>query len=226
MGTRTSQTIYRSLVFLYLTAVKDFLVFTRAAGAFAGFPVALERRSLDDNDTAEPGGSEPAAGNGVVDGLATSYSQLGGCFGDSKMIGEGITVGFLWGLSRCQNRRHSSIDWTIIKEFFLVSARRHPDAVKNAMAGYEHLPMKGDIKEIFMTDDEIRLKVKEKLKMGTLSQPDIVEIGYFSAGGSQCSVCEGDKPDYTHTDHLGSQTSFHKRCWDIFVEECNKPIPN
>jgi hypothetical protein len=89
---------------------------------------------------------------------------------------------------------------------------------------------------MFMTDAEIRSKVREGLKSGKLAKHlpgqlprtpgQAGNLGAISLGGDQCSVCGGANPHHTYTDPSGQKMSFHDKCQQIWEEERTKPIAN
>ena len=90
-----------------------------------------------------------------------------------------------------------------------------------------------------MTDEEIRSKVRERLKTGVLprNRPMPVKLGSGQAiqesqnmqvglvRGHQCSACDADDPYVTYR-YPDKEIKFHEKCEQIWNEECEKLSPN
>ena len=89
-----------------------------------------------------------------------------------------------------------------------------------------------------MKQDEIRAKIREQLKAGTLprhpppmtrleaggviQEPPIL-VGLVK--GQPCSVCDADGPDVTYK-YADREIRFHSECERIWNDEREKLIPN
>ncbi len=90
-----------------------------------------------------------------------------------------------------------------------------------------------------MTQDEIRARVRERLKAGTLPrnlppatrlQPGggVVQQPHIQVGlvkGRPCSACDADGPYMTYK-YPDREIRFHQECQRIWDEEREKPIAN
>ena len=89
-----------------------------------------------------------------------------------------------------------------------------------------------------MNDEEIRTKIRERLRKGVLRRPrtplpsgpgQVPEAPVISPGpvmGHLCSGCCGDKPDFTIRYPDSKEEWFHTLCHHIYMEEIQGPILN
>ena len=89
-----------------------------------------------------------------------------------------------------------------------------------------------------MKQDEIRARIRERLKAGTLPrnlppatrlQPgEVLQQAHIQVGlvkGRPCSACDAEGPYITYK-YPDREIRFHQECQRIWDEERGRPIPN
>lgn len=87
-----------------------------------------------------------------------------------------------------------------------------------------------------MTDEEIRTKIREKLKKGILPR-NLIGLPTDPCQGAKsqsafsteppfwypCSACGEGKADFTVRPQHGEEFRFHEKCYQIYTDEVRKP---